>query len=110
MLWASFDPIPMFRSISTIPLPTFSSILLPQVMAPMAMTMLLAGCCYAAYTLGANNTGNAVGVIYGLKLVTAVSTPTRQATMRSRDSSRKRPSKKIGTRLRTMLSRLLQKE
>ncbi|WP_200822537.1 inorganic phosphate transporter [Caballeronia arationis] len=33
---------------------------------------LLAGCCYAAYTLGANNTGNAVGVFYGLKLVTAV--------------------------------------
>ncbi len=33
---------------------------------------LLAGCCYAAYTLGANNTGNAVGVFYGLKLVSAV--------------------------------------
>ena len=31
---------------------------------------LLAGCCYAAYTLGANNTGNAVGVFYGLKLFT----------------------------------------
>jgi phosphate/sulfate permease len=31
---------------------------------------LLAGCCYAAYTLGANNTGNAVGVFYGLNLVT----------------------------------------
>jgi len=31
---------------------------------------LLAACCYAAYTLGANNTGNAVGVFYGLKLVT----------------------------------------
>jgi phosphate/sulfate permease len=31
---------------------------------------LVAGCCYAAYTLGANNTGNAVGVFYGLKLVT----------------------------------------
>ncbi len=31
---------------------------------------LLAGCCYAAYTLGANNTGNAVGVFYGLKLAT----------------------------------------
>lgn len=30
---------------------------------------LLAGCCYAAYTLGANNTGNAVGVFYGLKLM-----------------------------------------
>lgn len=29
---------------------------------------LLAACCYAAYTLGANNTGNAVGVFYGLKL------------------------------------------
>ena len=33
---------------------------------------LFAGCCYAAYTLGANNTGNAVGVFYGLKLVTPV--------------------------------------
>jgi phosphate/sulfate permease len=33
---------------------------------------LLAGCCYAAYTLGANNTGNAVGVFYGLKLATQV--------------------------------------
>jgi phosphate/sulfate permease len=31
--------------------------------------LLLAGCCYAAYTLGANNTGNAVGVFYGLKLM-----------------------------------------
>ncbi len=31
--------------------------------------LLLAACCYAAYTLGANNTGNAVGVFYGLKLV-----------------------------------------
>jgi phosphate/sulfate permease len=31
---------------------------------------LLAGCCYAAYTLGANNTGNAVGVFFGLKLAT----------------------------------------
>jgi phosphate/sulfate permease len=31
---------------------------------------LLAACCYAAYTLGANNTGNAVGVFYGLKLAT----------------------------------------
>lgn len=30
---------------------------------------LLAACCYAAYTLGANNTGNAVGVFYGLKLM-----------------------------------------
>lgn len=30
---------------------------------------LIAGCCYAAYTLGANNTGNAVGVFYGLKLL-----------------------------------------
>lgn len=30
---------------------------------------LLAGCCYAAYTLGANNTGNAVGVFFGLKLM-----------------------------------------
>ncbi len=29
---------------------------------------LLIACCYAAYTLGANNTGNAVGVFYGLKL------------------------------------------
>jgi phosphate/sulfate permease len=33
---------------------------------------LLIGCCYAAYTLGANNTGNAVGVFYGLKLATPV--------------------------------------
>jgi phosphate/sulfate permease len=33
---------------------------------------LFAGCCYAAYTLGANNTGNAVGVLYGLKLVSPV--------------------------------------
>lgn len=31
---------------------------------------LIAGCCYAAYTLGANNTGNAVGVFFGLKLLT----------------------------------------
>lgn len=31
---------------------------------------LLAACCYAAYTLGANNTGNAVGVFFGLKLMT----------------------------------------
>jgi phosphate/sulfate permease len=31
---------------------------------------LLAASCYAAYTLGANNTGNAVGVLYGLKLET----------------------------------------
>jgi phosphate/sulfate permease len=31
---------------------------------------LLLACCYAAYTLGANNTGNAVGVFYGLKLAT----------------------------------------
>jgi phosphate/sulfate permease len=31
---------------------------------------LLGGCCYAAYTLGANNTGNAVGVFFGLKLMT----------------------------------------
>ncbi|NLI80649.1 MAG: hypothetical protein GX443_03025 [Deltaproteobacteria bacterium] len=29
---------------------------------------LLAACCYAAYTLGCNNTGNAAGVFYGLKL------------------------------------------
>jgi phosphate/sulfate permease len=28
--------------------------------------ILLAASCYAAYTLGANNTGNAVGVFYGL--------------------------------------------
>jgi phosphate/sulfate permease len=28
--------------------------------------LLLAASCYAAYTLGANNTGNAVGVFYGL--------------------------------------------
>jgi phosphate/sulfate permease len=33
---------------------------------------LIAGCCYAAYTLGANNTGNAVGVFYGLKLMAPV--------------------------------------
>jgi phosphate/sulfate permease len=31
---------------------------------------LMAACCYAAYTLGANNTGNAVGVFFGLKLMT----------------------------------------
>ncbi len=31
---------------------------------------LAAACCYAAYTLGANNTGNAVGVFFGLKLTT----------------------------------------
>jgi len=31
---------------------------------------LIAACCYAAYTLGANNTGNAVGVFFGLKLTT----------------------------------------
>jgi phosphate/sulfate permease len=31
---------------------------------------LLVACCYAAYTLGANNTGNAVGVFFGLKLMT----------------------------------------
>jgi len=31
---------------------------------------LFLGCCYAAYTLGANNTGNAVGVFFGLKLMT----------------------------------------
>ncbi len=31
---------------------------------------LLAACCYAAYTLGANNTGNAVGIFYGLGLTT----------------------------------------
>jgi phosphate/sulfate permease len=31
---------------------------------------LVLACCYAAYTLGANNTGNAVGVFYGLKLAT----------------------------------------
>ncbi len=31
---------------------------------------LLIACCYAAYTLGANNTGNAVGVFFGLKLTT----------------------------------------
>lgn len=34
--------------------------------------VLLAGCYYAAYTLGANNTGNAVGMFYGLKLFTPV--------------------------------------
>jgi phosphate/sulfate permease len=32
--------------------------------------LLLAASCYAAYTLGANNTGNAVGVLYGTKLLT----------------------------------------
>jgi phosphate/sulfate permease len=31
---------------------------------------LLVASCYAAYTLGANNTGNAVGVFYGLHLMT----------------------------------------
>jgi len=31
---------------------------------------LLLACCYAAYTLGCNNTGNAVGVFFGLKLMT----------------------------------------
>lgn len=31
--------------------------------------LLLAASCYAAYTLGANNTGNAVGVFYGLHLM-----------------------------------------
>lgn len=31
---------------------------------------LVVACCYAAYTLGANNTGNAVGVFFGLKLMT----------------------------------------
>lgn len=31
--------------------------------------LLLAASCYAAYTLGANNTGNAVGVFYGLGLM-----------------------------------------
>jgi phosphate/sulfate permease len=31
---------------------------------------LVIACCYAAYTLGANNTGNAVGVFFGLKLTT----------------------------------------
>jgi len=31
---------------------------------------LLVACCYAAYTLGCNNTGNAVGVFFGLKLTT----------------------------------------
>jgi phosphate/sulfate permease len=31
---------------------------------------VLAACCYAAYTLGANTTGNAVGVFFGLKLTT----------------------------------------
>jgi phosphate/sulfate permease len=34
--------------------------------------LLFAGCCYAAYTLGANNTGNAVGVLFGTKLLTPV--------------------------------------
>jgi len=33
---------------------------------------LFAASCYAAYTLGANNTGNAVGVLYGTKLLTPV--------------------------------------
>jgi phosphate/sulfate permease len=33
---------------------------------------LLAACCYAAYTLGANNTGNAVGVFFGLHLMTPI--------------------------------------
>jgi phosphate/sulfate permease len=32
--------------------------------------LLLAGSCYAAYTLGANNTGNAVGMFFGLHLMT----------------------------------------
>lgn len=31
--------------------------------------LLLIGSCYAAYTLGANNTGNAVGVLYGLHIM-----------------------------------------
>lgn len=31
--------------------------------------LLLIASCYAAYTLGANNTGNAVGVFYGLHLM-----------------------------------------
>jgi phosphate/sulfate permease len=31
---------------------------------------LLVACCYAAYTLGCNNTGNAVGVFYGLGMAT----------------------------------------
>ncbi len=31
---------------------------------------LLVACCYAAYTLGCNNTGNAVGVFYGLGMTT----------------------------------------
>src|SRR5262249_47885736 len=31
--------------------------------------LLLAASCYAAYPLGANNTGNAVGVFYGLRLM-----------------------------------------
>jgi phosphate/sulfate permease len=31
---------------------------------------LIVGCCYAAYTLGCNNTGNAVGVFFGLGLTT----------------------------------------
>ncbi|MDL2316450.1 inorganic phosphate transporter family protein [Desulfovibrio sp. OttesenSCG-928-A18] len=31
---------------------------------------LVGACCYAALTLGANNTGNAVGVFYGLGLTT----------------------------------------
>jgi phosphate/sulfate permease len=33
---------------------------------------LLAASCYAAYTLGANNTGNAVGVFFGLHLMTPI--------------------------------------
>lgn len=31
---------------------------------------LVAACCYAAYTFGCNNTGNAVGVFFGLKPMT----------------------------------------
>jgi phosphate/sulfate permease len=31
---------------------------------------LLVACCYAAYTLGCNNTGNAVGVFFGLGMTT----------------------------------------
>jgi hypothetical protein len=34
--------------------------------------LLFAGSCYAAYTLEANNTGNAVGVLFGMKLLTPV--------------------------------------
>lgn len=34
--------------------------------------LLLGASCYAAYTLGANNTGNAVGVFYGLHLMNAM--------------------------------------